>query len=110
VTRPAVFCYISDLVEGICRLLVSDRVDPINIGNPREMTVLQIAEQIIAQTGSKSRIIFRDLPEDDPKTRQPDISEAKQVLGWEPVVGLEDGLTRTIEYFKEKLGMESDRA
>jgi dTDP-glucose 4,6-dehydratase len=103
------FCYISDLVEGICRLLVSDRVEPINIGNPREMTVLQIAEQIIAQTNSKSRIIFKDLPEDDPKTRQPDISEAKRVLGWEPVVGLEDGLSRTIEFFKGKLGVEGSR-
>jgi len=99
------FCYISDLVEGICRLLVSDRVEPMNIGNPNEMTVLQIAEQIIAQTDSKSRIIFKDLPVDDPKTRQPDISEAKRVLGWEPKVGLEDGLNRSIEYFKEKLGV-----
>ena len=94
------FCYVSDLVEGIYRLLMSDEAMPTNIGNPSEMTVLQFAEQIKRLVGSTAPIDFRPLPEDDPKIRRPDITKAKQLLGWEPVVPLEEGLTRTIDYFR----------
>ncbi len=94
------FCYVRDLIEGIYRLALSGEHDPVNIGNPREMTVLQFAELIIKLTGSTSRIEHRPLPVDDPKTRQPDISKAKSILDWEPQVGLEDGLRETIEYFR----------
>ncbi len=97
------FCYVSDLVEGIYRLLESDLHDPCNVGNPTEMTVLQFAERIKAATGSISEIAFRDLPVDDPKTRQPDITLARTRLGWEPVVSLDEGLGRTIEYFRAEL-------
>ena len=97
------FCYISDLVEGIYNLMMSDESEPVNIGNPNEMTVLQLAERILKKTGSKSKIIFKPLPVDDPKQRRPDISKAKKLLKWEPAVGLEDGLDRTIEYFKKSV-------
>jgi dTDP-glucose 4,6-dehydratase len=97
------FCYISDLVEGIYRLMLSDENEPVNIGNPNEMTVLQLAERILKKTEGKSKIVFKPLPIDDPKQRRPDISKAKKILKWEPAVGLEDGLDRTIEYFKKKL-------
>lgn len=97
------FCYISDLVDGIIRLMLSNVNDPVNIGNPTEMTIEQIAGTIIRMTGSKSRIVHRELPTDDPKVRQPDITRARQLLQWEPRVGLEEGLTRTIGYFREKL-------
>ncbi len=97
------FCYVSDLVEGIYRLMMSGETEPVNIGNPNEMTVLQLAERILKKTGSKSKIVFKPLPVDDPKQRRPDISKAKKLLKWEPVVSLEEGLDRTIEYFKEKL-------
>ena len=97
------FCYVSDLVEGILRLMEAETNDPVNIGNPQEMTIAQIAEAIIRLTGSESRIVHRELPEDDPKVRQPDITRARTLLDWEPVVSLEDGLTRTIDYFKTKL-------
>jgi len=97
------FCYISDLVDGIIRLMHSKENDPINIGNPQEMTITQIAEQIIAMTGSKSKIIYKPLPTDDPKVRQPDITRARTLLGWEPKVSLEEGLGHTIEYFKQKV-------
>jgi dTDP-glucose 4,6-dehydratase len=98
------FCYVSDLVEGIVRLLRSDYdKGPMNIGNPGEVTILQFAERIKALTGSKSEIVFRPLPEDDPKVRQPDIGRARKILGWEPKVGLDDGLRKTIEYFKGRL-------
>jgi dTDP-glucose 4,6-dehydratase len=96
------FCYISDLVDGIIRLMHSQENDPVNIGNPQEMTVKQMAELIIAMTGSKSRIVYKPLPTDDPKVRQPDITRARTLLGWEPQVPLEQGLGRTIEYFREK--------
>ena len=99
------FCYVSDEVDGITRLLFSDVDSPVNIGNPAEMSVLQMAEAIVKITGSKSRIIFKPLPEDDPKVRQPDITKAKGLLGWEPKVGLEEGLARTLDYFKIKLGV-----
>ena len=97
------FCYISDLVDGLIRLMLSKENDPINIGNPQEMTIEQIARQIIEMTGSKSQIIYKPLPTDDPKVRQPDITRARTLLGWEPKVSLEEGLGRTIEYFKTKV-------
>ena len=97
------FCYVSDLVDGILRLMRSDTNEPVNIGNPQEMTVLQMAEEIISLTGSRSRIVHRGLPVDDPKVRQPDISRARALLDWEPRVSLTDGLTRSIDYFRQKL-------
>jgi dTDP-glucose 4,6-dehydratase len=98
-------CYVSDLVDGIFRLMASDVRDPVNIGNPHEMTIRQLAEQIIALTGSKSRIVEKALPEDDPKVRQPDITRARTLLGWEPKVQLAEGLAKTLEYFKRRLGV-----
>jgi dTDP-glucose 4,6-dehydratase len=97
------FCYCSDLIEGIYRLMMSDTNDPVNIGNPRELTILEFAERIIRATGSKSKIIYKPLPQDDPKQRQPDITRARTILGWEPVVNLEDGLRRTIDYFRGRV-------
>jgi dTDP-glucose 4,6-dehydratase len=94
------FCYVSDLVDGLCRLMISDERYPVNLGNPRELTILEFAEKIRAMTGSKSAIVFRELPEDDPKQRKPDISKARVLLGWEPKVELEEGLRRTVEYFQ----------
>ena len=94
------FCYVSDLIDGIYRLLMSDEVQPTNIGNPAEMTVLQFAEVIKKLTGTSAPIEFRPLPEDDPKIRRPDITKARAVLGWEPRVPLEEGLSRTIDYFR----------
>ena len=96
------FCYASDLIDGIYRLFQSDRSDPTNIGNPNEFTVRQLAERVIALTGSKSTISEKPLPEDDPKVRQPDITIARSVLGWEPKVQLEEGLQRTIAYFTQR--------
>ncbi len=98
------FCYVSDLVEGILRLLWSDHPTPVNVGNPREMTVLQFAKLIIELVGSKSKIVHKPLPVDDPKVRQPDITLARRVLNdWQPVVSVEDGLKRTIDYFQGKI-------
>jgi dTDP-glucose 4,6-dehydratase len=97
------FCYISDLVDGIIRLMLSKENEPVNIGNPHEMSVEDIARTIVQMTGSSSRIVYKPLPTDDPKVRQPDISRARSLLAWEPRVGLEEGLTRTIEYFRKKL-------
>jgi dTDP-glucose 4,6-dehydratase len=97
------FCYVSDLVEGIIRLMESNVNEPVNIGNPQEMTIEEIARMIIKLTGSKSKLVYRPLPEDDPKVRQPDITRARTLLGWEPKVSLEDGLTRTLEYFRTKV-------
>jgi dTDP-glucose 4,6-dehydratase len=97
------FCYIDDLVDGIIRLMLSDLNDPVNIGNPHEMTIEQIACTIIRMTGSASRVVYRPLPTDDPKVRQPDITRARLLLGWEPKVMLEDGLVKTIEYFRTKV-------
>ena len=97
------FCHASDLVEGIYRLLLSDYNDPVNIGNPTEMTILEMADKILHVTGSKSKIRFAQLPEDDPKVRQPNIDIARKLLGWEPRVSLEEGLRDTIEYFRRKL-------
>jgi dTDP-glucose 4,6-dehydratase len=101
------FCYVNDTVEGIYRLLMSDEADPVNIGNPQEMTILQFAHRIIELTASPSRITFvqpKDVRiKDDPKVRQPDITKAQRVLGWEPEIGLEEGLSKTIEWFRERV-------
>jgi dTDP-glucose 4,6-dehydratase len=99
------FCYISDLVAGLIKLLDSTENDPVNIGNPHEMSIEEMATTIIRMTGSKSRLVFQPLPTDDPKVRRPDITRARTKLGWEPKVPLEQGLTSTIEYFARKLGV-----
>jgi dTDP-glucose 4,6-dehydratase len=98
-------CYISDLVEGIFRLMTSDVTEPVNIGNPQELTIRELAERIIALTGARSRIVQLPLPVDDPKVRQPDITRARTKLGWEPRVGLAEGLGLTLEYFQRRLGL-----
>jgi dTDP-glucose 4,6-dehydratase len=97
------FCYVSDLIDGIYRLLMSDEVEPTNIGNPREMTILECAETIKRITGSKSEIEFKPLPIDDPKIRRPDITKARAVLDWEPKVTLDEGITRTVDYFRGRI-------
>jgi len=102
-TQTRSFTYITDLVDGIIRLMLSDVNDPVNIGNPREMTIKEIAETIIRMTQSRSRLVYRPLPTDDPKQRRPDIIRARTLLGWEPNVQLEEGLVKTIEYFRTKL-------
>ena len=93
------FCYVDDLIEGIYRLMLSAEVYPVNIGNPDEITIKQFAEEVLQLTGSKSKIEFHPLPEDDPKVRQPDISKAKKMLGWEPKVSKNEGIKKTLEYF-----------
>ena len=103
------FCYVSDLIDGIFRLSQSDFHEPVNIGNPREMTIKQFAEEIIRITGTKSGIEYKPLPVDDPKVRQPDITRAKTILGWEPKVEFEEGITRTIEYFRQWLKRAAQR-
>ncbi len=100
------FCFVDDLVEGIVRLLRSDCTQPVNLGNPHELSVRAFAETIIRLTGSASPIVFQPLPVDDPKVRQPDVSAARQILEWEPNVSLEDGLSKTIAYFQEKLEVD----
>jgi dTDP-glucose 4,6-dehydratase len=97
------FCYVSDLVEGMCALLFSDYVNPVNLGNPEEHTILEFAEIINGLTGNPAGIAFTEARPEDPKQRRPDITKARTILGWEPKVGLDDGLTRTIEWFKERL-------
>ena len=97
------FCYVADTVEGICRLLLSNETTPVNIGATAEMTILDFATKIVEITGAKSKLIHKDLPTDDPKTRCPDLSKAKRVLGWQPQVSFEDGLRRTIEFFRDKV-------
>jgi dTDP-glucose 4,6-dehydratase len=97
------FCYIDDLVRGLHRLLEVDYHLPVNVGNPHEMTVLGFAKKIIALTGSQSSIVYEPLPQDDPQVRQPDISKARELLGWEPNVDIDEGLKKTIAYFKERL-------
>jgi dTDP-glucose 4,6-dehydratase len=98
-------CYVSDLIDGIYKLLLSNENEPVNIGNPDEITILDLAKEIIELTGSKSQIVFKDLPEDDPKVRQPDIQKARSILGWEPKVSRREGLISTIEDFKRRLKM-----
>lgn len=102
------FQYVDDLVEGIYRLLNSGVNDPVNIGNPDEITLLQFAEEIIRLTESKSEIVFKPLPKDDPQVRQPNITRAKQLLDWEPVVNRAEGLRRTLDYFKSRIGMPAE--
>ncbi len=97
------FCYVSDLVDGIYRLLLSNEVEPTNIGNPTEMTILQFAQEINRITGNAGGIVHNPLPTDDPKQRQPDITKAREILGWEPKVSLSEGMEKTIDYFKEKV-------
>ncbi len=108
-TQTRSFCYVSDLIDGIYRLSQSDFHDPVNIGNPREMTIQQFAENIIRITGTTSGIEYKPLPVDDPKVRQPDIARAKSILGWEPKVEFEEGITRTIEYFRRWLARAEQR-
>jgi dTDP-glucose 4,6-dehydratase len=107
-TRTRSFCYVSDLVRGLVRLLMSPEIYPVNLGNPQEMTILDFAQKVLQVTGSKSEIVFvrpRDeRTQDDPMVRQPDISKAQQILCWEPVVSLEEGLDKTVEWFKTRLG------
>jgi dTDP-glucose 4,6-dehydratase len=98
------FCYVDDLVDGIRKLLDSDEAEPVNLGNPEEISVLDFAKEILRLTGSKSRVVFCPLPQNDPKVRQPDITKAKKVLGWEPKVSRQEGLRKTVEYFRKKLG------
>jgi dTDP-glucose 4,6-dehydratase len=97
------FCYVSDLLDGIYRLLESDEHDPVNIGNPHEITIMEFAERVRALVGSKEPIVFRPLPQDDPKQRCPDITKARRILKWEPKINLEEGLQRTYEYFRKKV-------
>lgn len=97
------FCYVSDGIEGIYRLMMSDYSDPMNIGNPEERTILEFANFVLKLTGTSSKIIFKELPEDDPKQRRPDITKARKILNWEPKVSLEQGLIKTIQYFKSVL-------
>jgi UDP-glucuronate decarboxylase len=106
------FCYVDDLIEGMLRLMDSDKsiTGPINIGNPVEFTMRELAEQVVQITGSKSPIAFRPLPTDDPKQRRPDISQAQAKLGWEPKVALADGLKETVDYFRRTLDFTADLA
>lgn len=97
------FCYVADLVDGISRLLFADFHDPVNLGNPNEVTILEFAREIIELTGSKSEVVFKPLPQDDPRVRRPDISRARAVLGWEPKVERREGMRRTLEYFRKTL-------
>jgi dTDP-glucose 4,6-dehydratase len=97
------FCYVSDLIEGIFRLLLSNETMPVNIGNPHEVTIEEFAKEVIRLTNSKSKIIYKELPIDDPKVRQPDITRAKTILGWEPKVSRAEGLKLTLDYFKKEL-------
>ena len=99
------FCYVSDLIDGIFRLALSDFHEPVNIGNPGEMTILDFAQKILALTGSTAQIVYKPLPVDDPRVRQPDITRAKRLLGWQPKVDFESGVRETIGYFKKRLGV-----
>jgi dTDP-glucose 4,6-dehydratase len=97
------FCYVRDLVDGLYRLMLSDERYPVNLGNPQELTILEFAERIRRLTESAAPLVFKPLPEDDPKKRRPDITKAKRLLGWEPKVSLEDGLKETVSYFQERM-------
>jgi dTDP-glucose 4,6-dehydratase len=97
------FCYVADLVEGIYRLLAADYHEPVNLGNPHEVTILDFAKEILALTGSRSTLVFKPLPQDDPRVRRPDIERARQILGWEPQIDRQQGLRRTLEYFRGKI-------
>lgn len=99
------FCYVDDLVEGFLRMMETEKsvIGPLNLGNPGEFTMLELAEKVVQTTGSSSEIVFRELPEDDPKQRQPDITKARETLAWEPTIALDEGLVRTVEYFRTRL-------
>ncbi|ARA93322.1 NAD-dependent dehydratase [Rhodothermaceae bacterium RA] len=99
------FCYVDDLVEGIYRLLLSEEVEPVNIGNPEELTIKAFAEEVVSLVGSGSRIVYKPLPADDPKVRQPDITKAREKLGWTPKVSRQEGLRRTLAYFKDRMAV-----
>ena len=107
-TRTRSFCYVSDMVEGMIRLLMSDEVYPVNLGNPQEMTILEFAHKVLAATGSRSEVVFvqpeDERTKDDPMVRQPDIGKARQALDWEPMVSLEEGLEQTVDWFRGRLG------
>ena len=103
------FCYVDDLVEGLLQLFDSDYAGPVNLGNPNEYTIIDLAETVLREVGTESEIEYRSLPEDDPKVRQPDISKAQELTGWEPRIGLQDGLQRTIPYFRKQLEQEEAR-
>ncbi len=111
-SQTRAFCYVSDMIEGFVRMMNSDNdvTGPVNLGNPHEIPVRELAERVLALTGSKSRLVFRPLPQDDPTQRCPDIGRARSMLGWRPEVGLEDGLARTIAHFDRLLGVGSARA
>lgn len=96
------FCYVSDLIEGIYRLMNSGIHEPVNLGNPREFTILDLAKEVLKLSNSKSKIVFKPLPQDDPKQRRPDITRARRLLKWKPKIPLREGLLRTIEWFKEQ--------
>jgi dTDP-glucose 4,6-dehydratase len=98
-------CYVDDLIDGIYRLLISSVTEPVNIGNPDEIPILRLAQEIKQLSGTKSKIVFKELPEDDPKIRQPDITKAHKLLGWSPRVSRVDGLQKTFEYFKSKISL-----
>jgi dTDP-glucose 4,6-dehydratase len=100
------FTYISDLVEGIVRLLGVDSPDPVNLGNPHEIPLIDVAHRILALVGSKSQIVYQPLPADDPKVRRPDIGRARELLGWQPAVDLDEGLRRTLPYFEQQVGQQ----
>jgi len=102
-TQTRSFCFVDDLVDGIFRLLNSEEVNPVNLGNPEEITLLELARRVLAVTGSASGIVHRELPEDDPKVRRPDIGKARELLGWEPKVALDEGLRRVLPYFRSKV-------
>ncbi|MBB4091157.1 UDP-glucuronic acid decarboxylase family protein [Salinibacter ruber] len=106
-SQTRAFCYVHDLVEGLYRLLMSDWAEPVNLGNPDEITIKEFAEEIIEVTGSDSDITYEPLPEDDPQVRQPDITRAKEVLGWEPTVDRREGLERTLTYFRKRVGRKT---
>jgi dTDP-glucose 4,6-dehydratase len=101
------FCYVSDLVEGIVRLLFTEFHEPVNLGNPDEVSILEFAREILALSGSQSKLVFKPLPQDDPKVRKPDITRARQLLGWEPTVNRHDGLKRTLEYFRSQVAAKA---
>ena len=104
-TQTRSFCFVDDLIEGIVRMMNSDELfqGPVNLGNPGEFTMLELAEKVINHTNSESKIVYRDLPKDDPTQRKPDISLAKEKLGWEPKINLDEGLEKSIDYFKKEL-------
>ena len=97
------FCFVTDLIEGFWRLLASDEHDPVNLGNPHELSILEFAEEVLRSTGSRCELQFKDLPVDDPKTRRPDITRAREILSWEPEVSLEEGLAITVDFFRKQL-------